>query len=68
MRVTILRLLTLAFLVSVGPLTASIAAQIEEDPDLPGLGNKLDRLEWLQDAGFGLFIHFSHDSQIGSGH
>ena len=66
MRVTILRLLTLAFLVSVGPLTAPIAAQIEEDPDLPGLGNKLDRLEWLQDAGFGLFIHFSHDSQIGS--
>ncbi len=40
--------------------------QIREDPELPGLGNKLERLEWLQDAGFGMFIHWSHDSQIGS--
>ena len=30
------------------------------------LGNKPEKLEWLQDAGFGMFIHWSHDSQIGS--
>ena len=30
------------------------------------LGNKPERLEWLQDAGFGMFIHWSLDSQIGS--
>ena len=30
------------------------------------LDNKTERLEWLQDAGFGMFIHWSLDSQIGS--
>ncbi len=30
------------------------------------LDNRPERLEWLQDAGFGMFIHWSHDSQIGS--
>ena len=30
------------------------------------LGNKPERLEWLQDAGFGMFVHWSVDSQIGS--
>lgn len=29
-------------------------------------GNKPERLEWLQDAGFGLFVHFAMDSQLGS--
>lgn len=29
-------------------------------------GNKPERLEWFRDLGFGLFIHWSHDSQIGS--
>jgi len=28
--------------------------------------NKPARLEWLQDAGFGMFIHFSFDSQLGT--
>lgn len=31
-----------------------------------GLNNKPERLEWLQDAGFGMFIHWSLDSQVGS--
>ncbi len=31
-----------------------------------GLGNKPEHLQWLQDAGFGMFIHWSVDSQIGS--
>ncbi len=30
------------------------------------LDNRLERLEWLGDAGFGMFIHWSLDSQIGS--
>ncbi len=29
-------------------------------------GNRPDRLDWFQDQGFGLFIHWSVDSQIGS--
>lgn len=28
--------------------------------------NKADRLEWFRDLGFGMFIHWSHDSQLGS--
>ncbi|TWT75686.1 Alpha-L-fucosidase [Posidoniimonas polymericola] len=28
--------------------------------------NQPERLEWLQDAGFGLFVHWSVDSQVGS--
>lgn len=31
----------------------------------PGSLNKADRLEWLRDQGFGLFIHWSVDSQTG---
>jgi alpha-L-fucosidase len=31
-----------------------------------GLGNKPERLEWFRDLGFGMFIHFSVDSQIGA--
>ena len=27
--------------------------------------NKPERLEWLKDAGFGMFVHFSFDSQLG---
>ncbi len=29
-------------------------------------GNRPERLEWFRDQGFGLFIHWSHDSQIGA--
>ena len=29
-------------------------------------GNKPERLEWFRDQGFGLFIHWSLDSQLGS--
>jgi alpha-L-fucosidase len=27
--------------------------------------NQAEKVEWLQDAGFGMFIHFSFDSQLG---
>src|SRR5689334_25113847 len=29
-------------------------------------GNKPERLEWFRDLGFGLFIHWSFDSQLGA--
>jgi alpha-L-fucosidase len=31
-----------------------------------GLGNRPERLEWFRDLGFGLFIHWSLDSQVSS--
>jgi len=40
------------------------AAQRESDPEKGSL-NKQDRLEWFRDQGFGLFIHWSLDSQLG---
>lgn len=30
------------------------------------LGNRPERLEWFRDLGFGLFVHWSVDSQLGS--
>jgi alpha-L-fucosidase len=43
------------------------APHVEQQLDNPAaLGNKPEKLEWLQDAGFGMFIHWSLDSQIGS--
>ncbi|HWQ53849.1 MAG TPA: alpha-L-fucosidase [Bryobacteraceae bacterium] len=43
-------------------LAATAAAQI----DLPSRSlNKPERLEWFRDLGFGLFIHWSVDSQTG---
>jgi alpha-L-fucosidase len=42
------------------------AAAGEQGDRAAELGNKPERLEWLQDAGFGMFIHYSHDSQVGS--
>ena len=34
------------------------------DPTAPG--NKKDRLQWFNEIGFGMFIHWSVDGQIGS--
>ena len=34
---------------------------------LAAQGNQPDRLEWFRDQGFGLFIHWSVDSQLGKG-
>lgn len=45
-------------LAGVGPATAQI------DPTV-GSRNKPARLEWFRDQGFGLFIHWSVDSQLG---
>src|SRR6201994_1162915 len=35
-----------------------------DDPEIGSL-NKPERLEWFRDQGFGLFIHWSVDSQLG---
>ena len=40
-------------------------AALAQTPD-PGNRNKPDRLEWFRDQGFGMFIHWSLDSQIGT--
>jgi alpha-L-fucosidase len=32
----------------------------------PAPGNRPERLEWFRDLGFGMFIHWSMDSQLGS--
>lgn len=42
------------------------AANKAQAPLASGLDNKPEKLKWLQDAGFGMFIHWSHDAQIGS--
>jgi alpha-L-fucosidase len=42
------------------------AQRKEEDDNRVGFNlNKPEREEWLRDLGFGLFIHWSHDSQLG---
>ncbi|MGH9313239.1 MAG: hypothetical protein ACRD1S_08580, partial [Vicinamibacterales bacterium] len=34
-------------------------------PAAQSVGNRAARLEWFRDLGFGMFIHWSVDSQIG---
>ncbi|HLJ17116.1 MAG TPA: alpha-L-fucosidase [Bryobacteraceae bacterium] len=41
------------------------ASMLGQTPHDPTLGNKAERLEWFRDQGFGLFIHWSVDSQLG---
>jgi alpha-L-fucosidase len=59
MRRPSLPLLAVAGLAAAGGVLAAPA---------PGavLTNRADRLEWFRDQGFGLFIHWSMDSQLGS--
>jgi alpha-L-fucosidase len=49
-------------------LTASVfvatCSAAVDDPEVGSL-NKQERLEWFRDQGFGLFIHWSVDSQLG---
>jgi alpha-L-fucosidase len=64
--------LAAALTIAAGPLLAAApaarAAPASTDrPELKdGLDNKPERLEWFRDLGFGMFIHWSLDSQIGS--
>src|SRR5580692_7433990 len=57
-----LRLLALFLLA--GNLFALACFAAENDPEVGSL-NKAERLEWFRDQGFGLFIHWSVDSQLG---
>jgi alpha-L-fucosidase len=41
-------------------------AQLDPNPEIGSL-NKPDRIEWFRDQGFGLFIHWSVDVQLGVG-
>jgi len=42
----------------------SCVQPLASQPQPPG--NREDRLEWFRDLGFGMFIHWSMDSQLGS--
>ncbi len=43
-------------------LLAAAPAWAQDDPDL----NRAERLEWFRDQGFGMFIHWGVDYQLGS--
>src|ERR1700735_4057147 len=58
------RIRLLASLLLAGSLFALTGFAAENDPEVGSL-NKQDRLEWFRDQGFGLFIHWSVDSQLG---
>ena len=42
------------------------ANAVEREGDVGDLGNKPERLEWLRDNGFGMFLHWGLDAQLGS--
>ena len=53
------------FIVAIA-LTVSLYAQKEEvDNNFDENKNKPERQEWLRDLGFGIFLHWSLDSQLG---
>jgi alpha-L-fucosidase len=55
------RLLTIATLLFATAFISPVSAA----DAVPGSLNKPERLEWFRDLGFGLFIHWSVDSQLG---
>jgi len=46
--------------------TITMQAQVATDQDASYNRNKPERQEWLRDLGFGMFIHWSLDSQLGT--
>lgn len=42
------------------------ANAVDETGGVGDLGNKPERLEWLRDNGFGMFLHWGVDTQLGS--
>src|SRR5215469_7964510 len=60
-------LLAVAVLCGMGALDAAAQGKpvIGENTDYSTSLNKADRVEWFRDQGFGLFIHWSVDSQLG---
>lgn len=53
------------FLLFAIAITYTSQAQIAADADASFNRNKQERQEWLRDLGFGMFIHWSMDSQLG---
>jgi alpha-L-fucosidase len=45
-------------------MSSCLSCPAQENPETGSL-NQADRLEWFRDQGFGLFIHWSVDSQLG---
>lgn len=62
-----LRSLVAAVLIGTMPVVASAQGKaiVGENTDYTSSLNKADRVEWFRDQGFGLFIHWSVDSQLG---
>jgi alpha-L-fucosidase len=54
-------LLSLAFLAGISQTNAQVGPQ----KGMTGSRNRAERMEWYQDQGFGLFIHWGVDSQLG---
>lgn len=54
----------IALLALTGIAGAMVSTRAQEAG--PTLTNRAERLEWFRDLGFGLFIHWSMDSQLGS--
>jgi alpha-L-fucosidase len=54
----------LAVVLSAGLCVVWLHAAQEAKPD-PGNLNRADRVEWFRDIGFGMFIHWSVDTQLG---
>ncbi len=42
------------------------ANAVDETGNIGELGNKPERIEWLRDNGFGMFLHWGVDAQLGS--
>jgi alpha-L-fucosidase len=53
-------------LTALATFSIALSAQTNNAPTMAGNGNKPERMEWFRDIGFGLFIHWSVDSQLGS--
>lgn len=45
-------------------VSVSLGSRAAEPSSTPT--NRTERLEWFRDVGFGMFIHWSADSQLGS--
>ncbi len=59
----------LVLLLAASPRVAAQAApptSVAQDERQTAVGNKPERVEWFRRLGFGLFIHWSLDSQLGS--
>ncbi len=57
---------SLAAWAAIGLMTAVSLHATAAEEQAPPAGNRPERIEWFRDLGFGMFIHWSLDSQLGS--